>query len=99
MDQTQDQEQATSLAKYFITFGMQYSHEDHPIFERAHPDGYVVILAPDRETARRMAWGAFGDRWAFDYDENSFNASLHPLGEIGRITCDMALSTRLRGEA
>ena len=30
----------------YITFGQRYAYEDHPVDERAHPDGWFEFVAP-----------------------------------------------------
>lgn len=76
----------SSVKDFYITFGVQYNHEPHPVID--HPslaNGYVVIEAPDYETARRLAFAVFGQKFSMIYDswerpEDRFA----PLGEVGR---------------
>jgi hypothetical protein len=79
----------TQLHEYFITFGVQYEHDDHPL--GMHPSGYAVIEAPDMETARAIAFAIFDTAYAFVYDREHFiddgtKMRWHPLGELLRIS-------------
>jgi hypothetical protein len=80
--------QTTELVPYYVTFGNKYTTERgsrHPQAPSIHGGGYVVIKAPDYETARRMAFGAFGPKWAFLYEDR-------PSGEhLGTIVINFPL--------
>lgn len=81
----------TPLEKFIITMGVQYKRDDpeaqHPLApETADGNGYFVIMAPDRETARRAAFGMFGEHFSFDYTESQYSGKNEHLGEVGRIT-------------
>lgn len=76
------------MAEFFITFGVQYSRVPHPTFPLAHPDGWVVIEAPDEEAAREHAYARLGQRWAFIYTADTFDTSWHPLGELARFAAE-----------
>jgi hypothetical protein len=80
-----------TMKKVAITFGPAHSEFHEHIAPRIH-EGYVVIEAPDREVARRMAEAIFGREWAFDYDmgdgtwmEENLRLGYHPAGELLRI--------------
>lgn len=51
---------------FYVTFGVKYRHHAHP--QGMHPDGYVIIVAPDEDRARMMATIQFGTNWSFIYD-------------------------------
>lgn len=55
--------------KYAVTFGAQYSREDviHPVFPMLTGESYVVIHAPDWDTAHAMAMRLFRENFAFLY--------------------------------
>lgn len=93
---------AAHLEPFYVTFGVQYRKNDpdsqHPI----SPDvidagGYVLILAPDEETARFAAFGIFGQQFSFIYRANDFDLDhpqakrWYPLGEVGRITINFPI--------
>lgn len=71
------------MPNFYITFGDKYRHEEHPINEACHPDGYAVIKADNMTRAREVAFKHFKQYWAFIYDENEFSPALYPKGVIG----------------
>ena len=93
------EQQAVPLLKdFYLTFGVQYSHEPHPYWTGANPNGWVQIHTKDNDTARRLARRYFGQRWSMLYDELYFNPveskrQYYPLGCIALITDDGAVST------
>lgn len=74
------------LTKFFLTFGVQYRHEQHPFWAGAHPDGWLTVMAPDEDAARRLIRPYIGNRYAFIYEESRFKPEYHPLGELAVIT-------------
>lgn len=74
-----------SLQEFHVTFGQQYRHEKHPRFPDAHPDGYVVIMAPDYEKAREMAFQYLGEFWAFIYEAKKHDTRPYPRGSLARL--------------
>lgn len=70
--------------QFYVTFGMQYPREPHPVWPGAHHDGYVVIVAPDERTARGAAFAAFGQHWSMIY-EHEPDPGYFPLGELTRL--------------
>lgn len=75
------------MSNFYLTFGVQYRSEPHPVWTGADPDGWVLIEAPDEERARKLAAAYFETYWAFLYDEATFNPSRHyyPKMEIARL--------------
>jgi hypothetical protein len=78
------------LQKFYLTFGVQYSHLPHPTWPGAHPDGWVLIEAVNEDRARGLAYLYFKQNWSMLTPENHFPAELnkrqyYPLGEIARI--------------
>lgn len=86
------------MAAFAVTFGQQYKREPHPYFGKAHPDGFVVIVAPDWDTARRMAFDNLGQAWSFMYpydtpEEQATVDGYQPLGELARWTFNPAVTS------
>jgi len=73
------------LPKYYVTFGVMYSEEEHPYFPNAHPDGWVEIESPSENEARIEAYNLFNDKWAFIYNENNFDPTKYPAGRIATV--------------
>jgi hypothetical protein len=77
------------IHEHYVTFGVQYDKpEKHPL--GMTKDGYVVIEAPNMETAKRIAHAIFGEYFAFVYDKYRFidggmAAKWHHSGEMLRI--------------
>lgn len=76
----------TPLPTFYLTFGMQYSHEVHPHWAGAHPSGWLEIQAPDEDAARQLVREYIGNRYAFIYDEARFQRKWHPMGRLATIT-------------
>lgn len=76
----------SSVQDFVVTFGMQYNTVPHPVID--HPrlaDGYVVIEAPDYDTARRLAFALFGQKFSMIYDHlHRLRVEYYPLGELAR---------------
>lgn len=69
------------MKEHYFTFGQRYRIEPHPKYRKAHPDGYVTIVAADYEAARIKAFDLFDGHFAFQYSEPP---TFCPLGEIER---------------
>jgi hypothetical protein len=85
------------LQKFYLTFGVKYSHETHPYWEGVDPNGWVLILAPDEPTARALAHVYFRESWAFLYDGLHFDEAesrsrFYPKGALAVIEPDGARS-------
>ena len=76
------------MKTYYVTFGTKYARQKHPAGEFIHPAGWVEITAKNLFHARVMAYIAFGDQWAFIYEEKDFKRELHPLGNLWSIHWD-----------
>lgn len=50
------------MPKFYFTFG----------FGQVHENGYYIVSARDRPTARKEMGEKFGSRWAFQYDEEQW---------------------------
>lgn len=82
------------MAKYMATFGVQYSHDEHPSGKPVDPDGYVLIHADSEAEARRLMVEEYGNHYAFIYPEHLFGMrtgggkngyDYHPLGLIATL--------------
>lgn len=78
------------LQKFYLTFGVQYSHTPHPTWPGANPDGWVLIEAVTESRARGLAYLYFKEYWSMLTPEAHFPAELnkaryYPLGEIARL--------------
>lgn len=68
---------------YYFTFGQKYAQESHPRYERAHPSGWVRIVAESYEAARNYAiTELFGTYFATQYTEKGWRPEFFPGGEI-----------------
>ena len=72
------------LQEFRLTFGIRYAHEEHPLFPKAHPDGYVAVLAPTYEAARSLVITRVGHQWAFLYEPGGLKEQFCHRGEIAR---------------
>lgn len=71
------------MKDFFITFGQRYRREIHP--HGGHPDGWVRVRANSFAEACDKAMAKFGPLWAQAYEEDRFEKSLFPKGELGVI--------------
>ena len=62
------------MKSYYLTFGQKSPFRD----------GYVLIVAEDYKTAREEAGYVFGDKFSMLYQQQDFNASYFPDGQIGK---------------
>lgn len=69
---------------FYVTFGVRYATEEHPLFPEAHPDGYVVIEAADAHKAREIVTTRLDDRYAFLYPADDWDPSYYPRGAIAK---------------
>jgi hypothetical protein len=69
---------------WYLTFGVQYAREPHPAGDWITPDGWVTIVAPSYEEARRVVVGLFGQAWS-DLYGIEFGHDYFPRGELLRI--------------
>jgi monoamine oxidase len=63
------------MKEYRVTFGLKYRTNEHPTWPKAHPDGWLTVIAENENMARRFT--AAGEHQA-DWD-------LYFKGELGRI--------------
>ena len=67
---------------FFFTFGQQYRDEQHPKYNKAHPDGWVRIQAVTDAASREKGFELFGPHFATSYPLKHFNSEYFPKGEI-----------------
>lgn len=70
------------MNKFYLTFGVKYGQEKHPIHSWVDPDGYVIIYAPNEAKARKMAFEIFDQYWAFLTEAHNFQREYYPLGRL-----------------
>jgi len=90
-------EPTPQLQKFYLTFGVKYSHETHPYWEGVDPNGWVLILAENEDRARALAVRHFREYWAFLHDSLHFNEGenrlkYYPMGALAVIEPDGARS-------
>lgn len=74
------------MSEFYVTFGLQYTHAQHPTIEEAHPEGWITIEAPDERTARLWMFDHHGPQWAFMYTPETFEPHFFPRGELARFS-------------
>lgn len=79
------------MPKFYLTFGVQYSREEHPRWAGADPNGWVLIEAPSEPDARELAVAHFGIHWSMLYPSQHFPEALnkqkyYPIGELAVLT-------------
>lgn len=77
------------MKNFYFTFGQKCTHETHPNYPKAHPNGWVTIVADSYEAAREKSKDIFGLKggllqFAFQYDDSDFKPQYFPIGEIER---------------
>lgn len=79
----------------YVTFGMQYAHEEHPTFSLAHPDGWVRFDGDSADQIHKYVFSVLGPHFAFFYTEDDFfnnpisgipPREMYIRGEIARFT-------------
>lgn len=72
--------------EYYCTFGSQYTprNERHPVYDKAHRDGWVVIEASSYAQARAEVERRLGTRWSMLYGPDGWEPEYFPLGELDR---------------
>lgn len=83
----------TPLQHFYVTFGVQYSHEPHPAWAGAHPAGWLQVSAPDEEAARKLLMEYIGNHYAFIYPEDRFDPKgdalrWYPRGPLGFLSTE-----------
>jgi hypothetical protein len=66
---------------FFLTFGVQYNSEVHPLWADCNAKGWVRITAPDYERAREIATERFGLYWSTLTPGWRFQRHYFPAGE------------------
>ena len=71
----------------YISFGVQYSHEEHPFLPWVHPDGYLAIVnVPNEDIRINVAFALTRGKHSFDYNDDEMNdpdfRNHFPLGAL-----------------
>lgn len=85
----------TTIQRFYLTFGSQYSLAEHPTWKHAHPDGWVEVLAETEDQARSLVYAAFRSNWSNLYDEAGWDPSYFPKGRLGTLQIDLYDQTTL----
>jgi len=79
----------TSLLPFYVTFGVQYAHKEHPYWPGADPAGWVRVMAKTLNQAMTLAHAYFGEHYAFCYPADKFDTDedrkYYPHGELAVI--------------
>jgi hypothetical protein len=67
---------------FYLTFGVQYATEPHPMGVNVDPKGWVRIAAATEEEARAIALAHFGTHWSRLIPEEHFRPDYFPAGEL-----------------
>jgi hypothetical protein len=71
--------------EHYFTFGQQYDGTNHPLYPKAHRDGWVTIVAENHQIAREKGWELFGSQFSTSYENDShWEPHWFPMGEIER---------------
>jgi predicted dehydrogenase len=76
------------MKEYRVTFGLKYRTNEHPTWPKAHPDGWLTVIAENENMARRFTAALLATNWAFIYPrdgEHQADWDLYFKGELGRI--------------
>lgn len=73
------------MSSFYVTFGVMYRYEPHPIWQLAHPDALLRVHAPDLNLATKAVQLELGEHYAFIYPESKMKFNLHPRGVVGSI--------------
>lgn len=86
------------MDEYRYTFGIRYESEEHPVAKWVSPKGWLTVMAPDRETADRLARAVVGQDYAFGYSRAEWSgptksgrtwAEMYPLGCLARVALEI----------
>lgn len=61
------------MKTFYLTFGQKYPWRN----------GYVEVIAPDYDTARKWVEDIFGNQWSNLYTEENFDKEAFPAGKLG----------------
>ncbi len=78
-------------AEFRLTFGVKYQHDPHPRGAWITAEGWITIVAPSYEEARRVAVDLFGRWWSDLYGPETFDPIWFPAGELLRIVVPAGL--------
>ena len=82
--------------RFYATFGVQYSHDSHPVLppEFCNPNGVMEVIAPDMKRARAMVSAATDNAYAFLYpwpEPGSSEAAKMEFYYPAGVTCTLAV--------
>lgn len=70
------------MSKHYLTFGVQYLREPHPLGASINPNGYVEVYAPDELAARKQVVELIGSAWSMLYTEDEFFSDEYAFEEM-----------------
>ena len=73
------------MARYHLTFGVQYLREPHPLGASSNPNGWIEVHAPDELAARKQVVELIGDKWSMLYSEEEFTSDEYAFEEMRTI--------------
>jgi hypothetical protein len=75
------------MNRYYVTLGLQYRYDPHPVLprDRANPDGFLLVQAENENEARDIVYSVLGTAYSFIYTESDFRRGYHPLGCLGEL--------------
>ena len=73
------------LQPFYLTFGTNYDDGSHPTLPSANSKGFLTIMADSMSSARSKAFERLGPKFAFIYDQQSFDTTSYPHGSIATI--------------
>lgn len=78
----------------YVTFGVQYAQEPHPLHEWVSPEGYAELVMDDDADPNLVAYEVFDRFFSFVYPSSHvMQEKYYPLGCIKRI--DVSEAARL----
>ena len=70
------------MPKWYLTLGLKYAREPHPLGAGGNPDGYVEVCAQDEAHARSQVVELIGDKWSMLYSEEEFTSDEYAFDEM-----------------
>lgn len=70
------------MARYHLTFGVQYLREPHPLGASSNPNGWIEVHAPDELAARNQVVELIGSAWSMLYSEEEFFSEEYAFEEM-----------------
>lgn len=79
------------MQRFYVTFGVQYGPDpvrrvEHPVIPKLNGSTHwVEVIAENYDSARRLAFEAFGSAWSWLYKRDEFRPEMWPEGCIAII--------------